>query len=40
MNYTMTLTGAPADRYKLVYTVHDVSGDQTMTVEQDFAISE
>jgi hypothetical protein len=39
MDFTLTLTGAPAGKYTLTYTIHDMSGDQTSTFDQDFTIA-
>lgn len=38
MDFTLTLTGAPAGQYTLSYTIHDMSSDQTSTFDQDFTI--
>jgi len=40
MDFTLTLTGVPAGKYVLQYTIHDMSGDQTSVVEQDVTIVE
>ncbi|RWX78694.1 hypothetical protein EPK99_08860 [Neorhizobium lilium] len=40
MDFTLTLTGVPAGKYKLQYTIHDMSGNQTSVVEQDVTIVE
>lgn len=40
MDFTLTLTGVPAGKYQLQYTIHDMSGDQTSVVEQDVTIVE
>ncbi|MDR6816658.1 hypothetical protein J2X76_001831 [Neorhizobium sp. 2083] len=39
MDFTLTLTGAPAGKYTLTYTIHDMSGDQTSTFDQEFTIA-
>ncbi|CAN7672028.1 hypothetical protein LJR030_002950 [Rhizobium sp. LjRoot30] len=39
MDFTLTLTGAPAGKYTLTYTLHDMSGDQTSTFDQEFTIA-
>ncbi|MBW6426104.1 DUF3324 domain-containing protein [Rhizobium sp. XQZ8] len=39
MDFTLTLTGAPAGKYTLTYTIHDMSGDQKSSFEQDFTIA-
>jgi hypothetical protein len=39
MDFTLTLTGAPAGQYTLTYTIHDMSGTQTSTFDQDFTIA-
>jgi hypothetical protein len=40
MDFTLTLTGVPAGKYTLQYTIHDMSGKQTSVVEQDVTIVE
>jgi hypothetical protein len=39
MDFTLTLTGAPAGQYSLTYTIHDMSGNQTSTFDQEFTIA-
>jgi len=39
MDFTLTLTGAPAGDYMLTYTIHDMSGKQTSSFDQDFTIA-
>ncbi|TDK39075.1 hypothetical protein E2F50_02765 [Rhizobium deserti] len=40
MDFTLNLTGAPAGKYLLTYTIHDISADQTSTFDQELTISE
>lgn len=40
MDFTLTLSGVPAGKYVLQYTIHDMSGNQTSVVEQDLTITE
>jgi hypothetical protein len=39
MDFTLTLTGAPAGKYTLTYTIHDMSSGQTSTFDQEFTIA-
>jgi hypothetical protein len=40
MDYTLTLTGVPAGKYTLEYTLHDMSSKQDSTFDQDIQISD
>lgn len=39
MNLTLTLEGVPAGSYVVTYTLHDISGGQTSSFDQEFNIS-
>jgi hypothetical protein len=40
MDFTLTLSGLPAGKYVLQYTIHDMSGNQSSVFEQDLTIAE
>jgi hypothetical protein len=40
MDYTLTLTGVPAGKYTLEYTLHDMSSKQDSSFDQDIQISD
>lgn len=39
MNLTLSLDGVPAGSYVVTYTLHDVSGNQTSSFDQEFNIA-
>ncbi len=40
MDFTLNLTGAPAGKYVLTYTIHDISNNQTSSFDQELTIGE
>ncbi|TWF54643.1 hypothetical protein [Neorhizobium alkalisoli] len=40
MDFTLTLTGMPAGKYLLTYTIHDISSGQDSSFDQDFSIAD
>jgi hypothetical protein len=39
MDFTLTLSGVPAGKYTLEYTIHDMSGKQVSTFDQEVEIA-
>lgn len=39
MDFTLTLSGVPAGKYTLEYTIHDMSGKQVSTFDQEIEIA-
>jgi len=40
MDFTLTLTEAPVGKYKIEYTIHDISSRQDSTFDQDIVVAD